>query len=32
MEREGVRKAYWFENGKWHDQITYVAIAGRFRI
>lgn len=25
MRREGIKKRYWFENGKWEDHIIYVA-------
>lgn len=25
MRREGIKKRYWFENGKWEDHLIYVA-------
>ncbi len=25
LEREGIKKAYWFQEGRWDDQIVYVA-------
>lgn len=25
FEREGIKKAYWYQNGSWDDQIVYVA-------
>lgn len=31
MQREGVRASYCFQNGRWEDQVIYVAIRGRWR-
>ena len=25
LEREGIKRAYWYQNGSWDDQIVYVA-------
>ena len=25
MEREGIKRAYWFQEGRWDDQVIYVA-------
>jgi ribosomal-protein-alanine N-acetyltransferase len=27
LEREGIKRAYWFQNGGWDDQVIYVARA-----
>lgn len=31
MEREGVRPSFYFQHGRWEDQVIYVAIRGRWR-
>ncbi len=30
MDREGIKKHYWFQNGGWEDQVVYIAVPELF--
>jgi ribosomal-protein-alanine N-acetyltransferase len=32
LHREGIKKHYWFQNGKWDDQLIYIATPELYKI